>query len=136
MTLIILFVIAAVVVIAIYASAKPGLAPTPNAVRSFYTKIHGVTFKNTDGEKRQNIIDRCRIGEDLNLIPEPTNKHDADAVKICRKDGECLGYWTGDGRMAGQLSRGAKFRVRISRIYPLRNDESRHGVALFVEKLD
>jgi hypothetical protein len=133
--LIILFVVAAIVVFAICASAKPTLAPTPNAVRSFYSKIHGVTFKNANGVKRQVVIDNCRVGEDLHLIPEPTNRHDADAVKICRKDGECLGYWTGDGRMAGQLARGAKFRVRISRIYPLRSDESRHGVALFVEKL-
>jgi hypothetical protein len=37
---------------------------------------------------------------------------------------------------ARHLPRTAQFRVLISRIYPQRNEENLHGIALFVEKLE
>ena len=61
-------------------------------LRSFHSKIVGVTFENEDGRKRQQIISQCKVGERLILIPDPTNKYDEDAVKVCRSNGEQIGH--------------------------------------------
>ena len=134
-----LLVLAACVVKLFSPKAKPtevGLPPTPGAIDSFYTKIRGVTFNNDDGVRRQKIIDQCSIGEDLILVPEPTCQFDPGAVKICRKNGDMLGYWHAqNGQMADSLASGQRYRVRIARIYPFKGEREGegHGVALFVE---
>ena len=60
--------------------------------RSFPTKIVGVTHKNPDGRDRQKLIKRCRVGEALFLLRDEANQHDSNAVAVCRKSGEQLGY--------------------------------------------
>jgi len=61
-------------------------------LRVFRTKVVGVSYHNKDGTHRQDVITKCRIGEKLLLVPEPTNLHDADAVKVMRLNGEQIGY--------------------------------------------
>lgn len=51
------------------------------------TKVVGVTF-----EGRQTVIRSLRVGERLELEPEPNNPHDPNAVKVVRKSGEQIGY--------------------------------------------
>ena len=53
--------------------------------REFQTKVVGVTFENADGASRQRIIAKCGIGEDIDLVPEPDNPHDANAVAVKRE---------------------------------------------------
>jgi len=60
--------------------------------KTFHTKVAGVTFKNNDGNSRQKIIQNCIVGERLLLIPEPNNKHDRDAVKVCKTNNQQIGY--------------------------------------------
>lgn len=107
-------------------------------LRIFYSQVHGMLHENKDGSRRQDIISRCRVGEELDLIPEPDNPFDSSAVKICRKNGEQIGYWQADGRMAHDLSIGWTYRVTIDEIYGFqRNDRKRpsEGVRLRVEVL-
>ncbi len=60
--------------------------------REFQTKVVGVTFTNADGAPRQRIIAKCGIGEDIDLVPEPDNPHDANAVAVTRRrTGEQIG---------------------------------------------
>ena len=103
--------------------------------RQFVAQVHGINHKNDDGSSRQEIIKRCREGEELILVPEPTNKYDHDAVKICRKNGEQLGYWEGNGRMGRDLAAGWTYRVTIDEIYPFQENRRKHGVRLRVEVL-
>ncbi|MCH9020195.1 MAG: HIRAN domain-containing protein [Proteobacteria bacterium] len=50
--------------------------------RSFHTKVVGVTFRNNDGSDRQDIIARCRPGDELALSSEPENPHADHAVAV------------------------------------------------------
>ena len=65
-------------------------------MRSFHTKIVGVTFSNDDGSHRQRIIAMCTLGEQLTLAREPDNPFDANAVRV---------YRTLTGQQLGHLSR-------------------------------
>ena len=51
--------------------------------RSIHTKVVGVTFQNSDGSDRQDIIRRrCRSGDELALSSEPDNPHADHAVAV------------------------------------------------------
>lgn len=126
--------------LAVYLGAKSAGRPhTETGRRSenrvFFAQVHGITHKNADGTSRQDIIDRCREGEELALVPEPTNRFDPDAVKVCRKNGEQLGYWAADGRMAGDLASGWTYRVTVDEIYPFAENHRKHGIKLRVDVL-
>jgi hypothetical protein len=107
------------VVVTFYLYAKKS-APKPEVEEEasdnvFFAKVHGVSFKNDDGSSRQKIISRCKVGEELEIIPEPTNRHDHGAMKVCRKNGEQLGYWHGKN------------------IYPVINEPGMKGVNVRAE---
>jgi hypothetical protein len=72
-------------------------------VRSFPTKIRGVTFENPDGVNRQQIISHCcHCGDALYLVREPNNPEGRNAIQVRRivysavpdkpQLGEQLGY--------------------------------------------
>ncbi|HEV2382685.1 MAG TPA: HIRAN domain-containing protein [Terriglobia bacterium] len=119
------------------AEARPATSSAGN--RLFYKKLAGITFKNQDGSSRQKVIQHCRVGEELVLVLEPTNPYDADAIKVCRANGEQLGYWPADGRMADSLRTGWTYRATVDRLYPFVDDYGRRkpgvGVVLQVEVL-
>ena len=119
----------------LYALTRRKTKQGATAQREFFEKVHGITHKNEDGSSRQDIIRQCWVGEELVLVPEPTNRYDPNAVKICRKNGQQLGYWKGDGRMAYDLAIGWTYRVTIEEIYPFKENRSKHGVRLRVEVL-
>lgn len=68
-------------------------------------------------------------------MPEPTNPYDPNAVKICRSNGDQLGYWPADWRMAHDLASGWTYRVTIDEIYSFKETREKHGVRLRVEVL-
>jgi len=55
--------------------------------RVIRTKVVGVTFEN-----RQEIIARLDMGDRVWLDREPDNPHDANAITVCRSNGEQIGY--------------------------------------------
>jgi hypothetical protein len=61
-----------------------------------YTKIVGVTHKNSDGLDRQKLIRRCEVGEGLILRREPRNPVDANAIAVHCSSGQQLGYLPAD----------------------------------------
>jgi hypothetical protein len=54
--------------------------------------VAGMSYPNRDGTSRAEIVQRCVIGEQVQLIPEPKNPYDPNAVMVCRKTGEQIGY--------------------------------------------
>jgi len=52
----------------------------PEFDHHFYSKAKGVSHSNSDGTSRQEIIRTCRIGELLELVPEPDNPVDENAL--------------------------------------------------------
>ena len=104
--------------------------------RSFRKQVHGIFHENDDGTSRQKIIRGCTGGEELQLVPEPNNPVDPGAVKICRMNGEQIGYWPADGgRLAGDLAIGWTYHTTIDEIYELDGDSRKRGVCMRVEVL-
>ena len=69
------------------------IEPEPDGEGKWYpAKVAGVTFDNDDGSSRQKIIARCTVGEKIRLIREPDNPYDEFAIKVCRSNGEQIGY--------------------------------------------
>jgi hypothetical protein len=63
------------------------------SVKHIHSKVVGVSRRNTDGSDRQWLIQNvCRDGMRLNLVPEPTNKHDPNAIRVELMLGGQLGY--------------------------------------------
>lgn len=51
--------------------------------RRFHSKVAGVTAKNDDGLSRQDCIRTlCRAGTPLQLVREPKNKFDSNAIAV------------------------------------------------------
>lgn len=130
------FLVLVILAIALWAVVRQPTNSLPEPeYRVFFAQVHGINHKNDDGSSRQSIIARCREGEELMLVPEPTNHYDPGAVKICRKNGEQLGYWTADGRMAKDLAIGWTYRVSVDEIYAFKENRNKHGIRLRVEVL-
>jgi hypothetical protein len=51
------------------------------------TKVVGVTF-----EGRQSIVALLSVGEKVQLIRDPYNPHDRNAIKVVRQNGQCFGF--------------------------------------------
>jgi hypothetical protein len=71
---------------------------------AFYTKIVGVSHRNRDGTLRRPAIKRCEMLDELDLIAEPDNEFDKNAIGIFSLEGKQLGYL--EARLAGEVSRG------------------------------
>ena len=55
--------------------------------RVITTKVVGVTF-----EGRQEVVARLQQSDRVWLEMEPTNPYDSNAIKVCRSNGEQIGY--------------------------------------------
>ncbi len=94
-------------------------------LKPFLNIVAGVGYKNSDGTDRQKILKKCKIGEKLILTHEPIPQ-DENAVKVCRENGEQIGWLTKSMAMdiAHRLDRGS--RVDAS-IYEIKKSEYLRG---------
>lgn len=60
--------------------------------RSFPSRVVGVTKRNPDGTARQDLIEELTEGEVLELVPDPENDYDPDAIQVCTGTGEQIGF--------------------------------------------
>ncbi|MCG2587897.1 HIRAN domain-containing protein [Rhodohalobacter sulfatireducens] len=56
------------------------------------TKVAGVSHNSISGKPRQQILRTLNSREILDLIPEPDNPHDPNAIMVTNKDGFDVGY--------------------------------------------
>ena len=107
---------------AAYRVSQPGYKP-PEPKRklnskTFYTKIAGVTKKNSDGERRQSIIKELEAGERVTLIREPDNRYDPNAIRVDSGLGQ-IGYIPAEtalNNLASEMDRGCEVTAIISEI--------------------
>jgi hypothetical protein len=95
---------------------QPQPSPEP---RHFFLQVHGIYHRNEDGSSRQKIIRSCHPGDPLALVPEPENKYDPDAIKVCRPDGAQLGYVPSghSSKLSNELAIGWTFRVTADEVF-------------------
>ena len=73
-------------------SVRSRLANVHPVRRSPAARVAGIEYPNADGTDRQQIILRCQRLEQLLLEHESGNPYDKNAIKICRRTGEQIGY--------------------------------------------
>ncbi len=61
-------------------------------VYDWTTNVTGITHRNRRGMKRQLIASQCEVGEHIMFLFERGNPYDPYAIRVCRSNGEQLGY--------------------------------------------
>lgn len=51
-------------------------------IRTFETKVVGVTFDNDDGSSRQDAIGNLQVGQQVYLVWNPHNPHSSNAILV------------------------------------------------------
>jgi hypothetical protein len=85
-------------------SSKPKQGPrTSKGIH--YCLVKGVTHPNDDGTSRKDTQRLCAIGDTVNLVPDPHNPHDRNAIRVKLKTGEEIGYISASqaARFAGKV---------------------------------
>ena len=87
-----------------------------HGLKSFYTKVVGVTRENEDGTSRQKIIGRLKAGDKAALRREPDNRYDPNAVAVCTASGEQIGYLSREvaAEIAPLLDQGTRVDAEVS----------------------
>lgn len=70
--------------------------------------VVGIDFSNADGSNRRSEAMMTLPGEPVELIPEPRNKHDSNAVAVVSPRGVQIGYLSAERApyVCGRMSRG------------------------------
>jgi HIRAN domain len=80
------------------------------------------------------VWEELRVGDGLELLREPDNPHDANAIAVAWR-GRKLGYVPkrDNAALAWGLDRGERLQARISRLAPHPNPARRIEIEVFVE---
>lgn len=102
----------------------------------FYSKIYGTSQRNRDGTSRQAAIRKhCYPSAPLDLIREPQNKHDSNAIAVFYDDSQ-LGYLSADvaWEYAQRIDNGTiKLSARIEDITGGTSDSKTLGVNIRIQ---
>jgi hypothetical protein len=87
------------------------LRPLGSSVaKHFYVKLVGVSFRNSDGSSRKEVIKGLIECQKLELVRELNNNFDSNAILACNEHGHGVGHL--DRRLAGEVTRSMKQGVR------------------------
>ncbi|PKM80938.1 MAG: single-stranded-DNA-specific exonuclease RecJ [Firmicutes bacterium HGW-Firmicutes-14] len=96
----------------------------------FYSKVAGVTY-----DDRQTVAAGLAAGERLDLVREPGNPHDSNAVKVETGEGIQVGYL--NARLAGHfaplLDKGESYSAYVSQVTG--GSDRNYGVNIIIRKV-
>ena len=118
--IIVLAISLAVVIILRQAKRRPG----------FYTKVVGISHHQTSARS-------CSVGERVQLIREPRNAQDANAIKVCRHNGRPLGYLKPHlaAELVPDIDSGARFEATVSDITGGTKGKPTVGINLHINRI-
>ena len=113
-------------------------------MQEFYSKVRGVTAKNSNGTDRQDYIKRyCKENKELVLKREPNNSYDSNAIAIFIKTKIFflkpakfqIGYLSADiaQRLAPHIDNGGTVTVKVKNITGGTGKEF-YGVNILIRK--
>ena len=109
-----------------------------DSIRHFHTKVVGVTHKNPNGKSRQSILKKCKPLELLELEHDDENPHDANAVRVCRGNGEQIGFL--NARLASEVvckaGRGYRYGAYVKNVTGGRGRTPTMGLNLLIVVAD
>ncbi len=115
--------------------ARRAAAPRKERAQETLVGIVGEGHRNADGTDRQALIrDRARVGDRVQLVPEPGNPYDRHAIKVCLESGEQIGYL--ERELARELSQehgeGWRHAATIARVTGGTLDKPSRGIVLWL----
>lgn len=120
---------------------KEEIELTPDEMEPLYesvayaTKIVGVTHKNEDGTKRQDLIQKLRPDEPLILKREPDNPFGDTAIAIYNTSEQQLGYIpSGDYRLADYMDGGDKVSAKVLNVTGGYSYKENYGCNILITK--
>ena len=118
-------------------SAGPARSAVSTPVRAYHSRIAGTSQRNEDGTKRQTLVAALYEGEELALVPEPDNPHDANAIAVLDRRGRQLGYLpaeTAKDLRKRFLAENLVATCRVSEITGGTADKPSYGVNIRIEE--
>jgi len=103
--------------------------------KSFYTKVAGVSKKNANGSSRQKIIEECVWkGHPLDLIPEPNNPYDKNAVGVWWSNDRQIGYLSAEvaEEISGEIAAGTPVSAVVTDVTGGDEDRRTRGVNILI----
>lgn len=100
-------------------------------MKNFIAKVVGVTYPNDDGSSRQKYLSQCKVGEQVDLIPDK-NQHDKNAIKVVRK-GKQLGYLS---RLCARITRKKSNSNRMAHIAEIGKYNNIYYAKLLITEAD
>lgn len=96
-------------------------------------KVVGVSFDNSDGRNRQNIIKDMTTNSAVFLNREPQNQYDINAIAVMTIDGQ-IGYISKDysSILAPMMDKGTKFEAKVNEVNEYKNT---HYVSITINEL-
>lgn len=58
----------------------------------YFCEVKGVTHNNDDSTSRIAAQQLCSVGDTVKLVPEPSNVHDRNAIRVLLQTGQQIGY--------------------------------------------
>lgn len=102
------------------------------SVYVYDTKVVGVSMKNEDGSFRQEFIQKeVKENDQLDLVPEPLNSYDENAIKVVTQNGNQIGYLPKE--VASQILPAIRNEAEIHVTVKWVNGEQMKGVGLRIE---
>ncbi len=83
---------------------------------TFLVGVRGESFQNDDGTNRQDIIKELKAGQSVNLIADPMNEYDRNAVAVITLDGKQIGFLPSDARDSSSILRGEPIIAKIHKL--------------------
>lgn len=84
--------------------------------KTYMVSVRGVSHKNHDGSSRQDIIRKLRMGDAVNMVVKPMNKHDRLRVAVFSEKEVQIGFLPSDARDSATVLRGEPMTAEIYRI--------------------
>lgn len=102
---------------------------------TYKTKVVGVTKTNPDGRRRQEIIKWLRPLDKIELVREPSNAYDVNAIKVISSKGQQIGYIDSNraSELAPQIDKGYQVESHIHEILSVPNSGTL-GVLISVQR--
>ena len=85
---------------------------------NFRCYVRGTDRQNPDGQDRQKLVRKCSVGDRLELEREPSNLHDANAIKVMDRAGRQLGHIPADTTewLADVIDKGEVYEVTVEEV--------------------
>jgi hypothetical protein len=104
----------------------------------FCLPVVGCTYANPDGSSRQLELAECQPGDTIDLVRQPDNPHDPQAVAVFTASGTCVGYLARSRAcwIAPKIDRGFRPAATVERVKGITLPDAILGLVIRIDMGD